>query len=329
MRKWHQVPIGCALFPGENRLVVTFLTGFLLCFVNTQEESGGFEIFYRGRVQRVRDAEASPSKDFRLYIFVDAESHFLLEESGAGGWPWYLRFGRFTGDKGRSSPSLLFTYQQQNYPLELPETSLKNLERLQEGQTWSDHAGSWTVGGAKRIAGRETRRADVVARRGRRSTLWFAQDSGVLIAAEQTVFMGRGDEFRLTMELESLRDAEKTRGDALSSTFALLSELRGELGAVSGGHSPELSARQVRTAAGFVDRLTTAAEGTSIADFTAEMARDLRSQTKRNMDIAAAADRLLGKPLPAFQADRLTGGEFHSSTLDGAVSILHFWTYGR
>lgn len=162
-------------------------------------------------------------------------------------------------------------------------------------QLGEDADGDWVSGqhsyevaeGTKKIKDRECLVVRVSTNNGRKQRLWISTaDNTLLVAAEQQVFMGRGDEFQLKLELESVKPLDAAALAKLQKPFETLVALKSQMNRPDGETKAELNDTQIAAAKKVIDSLQTSAEGTPLAPLAAVISRDVKSQTQRADDVS-------------------------------------------
>ncbi len=198
------------------------------------DDAAAVELRYTGTLAKAaRAADETPVKRFNLYCLVVREADggrklaFVLNERGGGAWSWPERFGSIALDAqfkqvSAGTPRLLYEYEGNPLiiPLPLPVPDYAGLLKL--GAKWTTGKEAWEVGRTQKVQDRNCWQIEVSTNFGRKRTLAIDAESPLVVALEERVFVGQGDEHVLLMQLESLKalDAEQ-----LARTQAVLPAL--------------------------------------------------------------------------------------------------------
>jgi peroxiredoxin len=151
--------------------------------------------------------------------------------------------------------------------------------------------------------------------------------NGTTLRAEADVFMGQGDQFKLTLSRSSTKAMEQDISDKVRELQDELLALQSTLKRSSDAHSRELSVRQIADVAAASDRLTSLASDTPLELLVRQMKLDTDQQQKRQASIANRATELMNTDAPQFLLSLMDGGKLESGNLKGKIVILHFWDY--
>ncbi len=168
----------------------------------------------------------------------------------------------------------------------------------------------------------------VTTNNGRKQQLWVSkEDNTLLVAVEQQVFMGRGEEFLLKMELESAKPVDAATLAKLNKPLKTLLDLKSQINRPEGETKPELTADQIAIAKKSIGSLDQDAEGTPFATLAAVVSRDVKAQTQRTDDVDSLAKKFVNQTAPAFEVTTLDKKTISSKDLAGKIVVLHFWDY--
>jgi len=282
------------------------------------------ELTYTGTVIQVQRGREVPTKSFRLVSVVANRTSFVVEEDGAGGWPWPARFGQVSD---KQVIRLLHEHDGSRYPIPLPDPVFASPDRLKAGESWQASGKSYQVEGTKKINGRSCRQVRVTADRGLVRTIWVDESNHQVVSAEQRFFMGRGDQFKLKMQLDSQKQLSDDESLLTDNTLTALLKLQSSMERSPDEQRPELTAKQTAIVNAQLAALEKLSAETSFADLVVAMRRDVKSQLKRQMEVAGLGKNLVGKAAPSFSLTALTGKEIPATNYKGKPVVLHFWTY--
>lgn len=282
------------------------------------------ELVYTGSVMQIERGREVPTKSFQLVAVVENHTGFVIEEDGAGGWPWPSRFGKISD---KQSASLLHIHDGTRYPVSLPDPVFAFPERLKAGEAWQSDGKSFQVESTKKVQGRICRQVRVTAERGLSRTMWIDESNHQLVSAEQRFFMGRGDQFKLKMQLETQKQLDDDMSLKTDNALSALLKLQASLERSPDEKRPELTAQQASTANAQLRILEKLATETAFGDLVVDIRRDVKSQLKRQADIDGLGKNLVGKAAPGFALTDLKGQAIAAEQFTGKTVVLHFWNY--
>lgn len=297
----------------------------------------GTQLNYRGSVVTAGDEATNTQKAFDLTLWVLASGEggsdvaWLVEENGSGAFPWPARFGRAGLDKsyqttqagpavlfdrgdGESIVNVLFPFFTHTEPL--TATSAFELDKFQYQVERPAKRGETPVW---RIAVKDGF--------GPKRTLWVDQKSPLVLDLEERVVMGRGDEYKLKLELVSRQTLEPAALDKLEAALRAASALTAELKLQQRVAEIAWNPEQVATLKRELPQLAIAAEGTPLDALAKVAARDLELQSGRNDAVAGIQDKFVGKTVADFALRGSSGESLKMEDLKGQVTVLHFWDY--
>ncbi|MBW3541403.1 MAG: redoxin domain-containing protein [Planctomycetes bacterium] len=301
------------------------------------DDAPATELRYRGTLVQVGQDADNAAKTFTVYALVrkaneQRELVFLVEERGGGGWAWPERFGRVQLDQesapqGKERIRLLHTHDGVQYPLELVPPLFEFAGKLEEGSTWIDGKLEYEVVGKAKRQGHDCWQVEASTNFGRNRTLWVESGTGLVVEAKQRVFMGQGDRFDLSLELESVKPLDDDQVQRVNKPVATLLKLQQDLKRKADTTRPELNDEQLKTTLAALDAVAKESAETPFADFAADITRDAREQAQRAGDVGELAKSFVGKPAPKFELQALTGQPLDPAERAGKVVLLHFWKY--
>lgn len=317
----------------------------LVCAIATWiDPSAGFapamQITFRGQVAPLaRNGQPElAEKTFDLtWLAAEAAAdqsrwYWVVQERGRGAWPWAQRYGQIVLGGGHlpmeaTGPALLYDYGQGTSVIPLPLPLLAVDRPLNRDVKWQAGELEYEVVAAKTIEGRQTWQVDVRSNTGRKRTLWLDQQSPLLLAVSERVFMDRGTEFRLHLELvgtDMLADDEfVVAGRDFEALLALRDQLKRPLRSLQ----TPWTAAEMRLLARRLPELSASVRWPLLARLVEGAQRDLEAQQARYDALAALAAAQLGTSAPEFEIEGLDGAQLSRRQLDGDVTVLHFWDY--
>ncbi len=309
--------------------------------ISSYVDAADVEMSYVGTLTPTgRNANSdAPVKRFELYSFLtgfgsdSATLFFLVDEFGGDAWPWPERFGQMQLNtknevvSGRSKIRILHTHAETPYPLELRRPLFEFAERLRAGAQWQVNDDNYEVVADKVVGDFDCWQVRIESKLGRRQMLWVDKENSVVVAAERRLFMGRGDEFLLRMELDTILPVDADRTAAIQKPIATLIELQTEMKRRPDEIRPELNSDQLGIVSGVIDDLQQESVSTRINRLASVIARDIKAQSRRTDNVATLAQRFVGQNLPDFDLKTIDGRSIKRTDLSGHISVLHFWEY--
>ena len=297
----------------------------------------GTELQYAGTLSQQTKNGETEAKSFSLYAltFVDENGKpqiaYQLEEKGGGSWGWPEEFGRLPVTDlavTKSRPiRLLHTFEEQQYSLPVRSPVFEFRDKLELPASWSDGQREYVVTRKRNLKNREGFQVEVSSNIGRSQTLIVESSTGLLLSLDEKVVIGRGDEFRLKMEIQSqklLADLELAKN---RQAFDSLLGIQTGLGRTGEQKVVELTIDQLKSIQKELPRIQKEAEGTAWSRFVAAIARDLQQQQKRLDGVAGLQKKLIGQDAPKWNLKLVDGTTFSSSDAKDKVVVLHFWQY--
>lgn len=294
----------------------------------------GTELQYSGTLTQTKGS-AGESKSISIAVLAipteDGASQLAwsLEERGAGGWTWPERFG-VVAPAGASKTQpirLLHTHDGLPHPIGVRSPLFEFRDKLAADVTWADGRLDYRVTRKRKVKDRDCWQVETSSNLGRSQTLVVDAESGVLVSLDQRVFMGRGDEFQLKLDLQSQKNLSGADLAKTQTAFELLRQLQAMLGRTGEQKVVELTAPQLKSAQEMIARIEPQAEGTMWSKLSAVISRDLQQQQRRLEGAAGLAKKFVGQPAPKSTLKLPDGSAIAASDLQGKVVVLHFWEY--
>lgn len=303
------------------------------------DQGVGVELRYTGALTKAgREADGTAVKRFSLYGALTrdgANAHrlaFVVSERGGGGWSWPERFGSIPLGKDLKPASsavlrLLFEYEGNPIVVSLPCPVFSAAEPLKIGAKWTEGKEAWEVVKKQKIQDRECWQIQASTNFGRKRTLWVDIETPLVVALEERVFVGQGDEHSLTMQLESQKTLdEKQLAHDLQPLEGLL-KLQTDLKRADNEFRAELSDAQLKLAGDALPALQKAADDTPFSALVAAINKDVKSQLQRTDEVGKLAEKFVGKPAPALSLVLTDKKTVDPATLKDKIIVLHFWEY--
>lgn len=306
----------------------------------------GTLLTYRGSLAPRADDGSAPRKAFTLHwAALPATPRgqplaWIVEEEGRSGWSWLNRFGRLElsdpageNDPPAHRPALLYLRSDGRYVVELPGP-LPPLPagELRPGAAWSQDTLAYRVQAPAMRGGRACLPVEVRSPYGHQRTLWIDPQRGLLVAAAETVFLGQGQEHRLTLELQDEQAVPEHELNTLADRFEAWRAFRDRLGWKARDRNPQLSEAQLRALRAALPDLVHSSSSPGMAErwlapLVVAAQADAQDQRQRVAAVAALRQAALGRPLGAVRLKDLSGQALPPQTWTGKVLILHFWEY--
>jgi peroxiredoxin len=257
---------------------------------------------------------------------------WALEETGRGSWLWLDHVGAWqisplVRDDGQSGPSLLYVRADGKSVVPLPAPLFARDGPISEDAAWHEGRLEYRVHGEKKIADRTCWEIEVRSPFGHKRTIFRAKETPLVVAVRETVFIGQGEQHDLVLELVETKQLEAEDLKTIEQAFTEALELRSALERPARSDRGELNDAQLALLRKGLPAVVKTAAKTPLAPILAAAQEDLQSQRGRSAAAAALRDQVLGKSAGVFKLTDLTGKEVTQKTLEGKVTVLHFWPY--
>ena len=299
------------------------------------------QLKYTGTMVPVKEDGNPAVKKFTLTVQPlpgEERLAWTLEESGRGGWSWLDHFGRWTPTRRASEgventdtdigPALLYERSDGKSIVPIIGPHFTAGAKLEEGATWDEDRLEYKVLGEANRAGRDCWEIEVRSPYGHKRTLFVEKASGTLVVAvRETVFIGQGQEHKLSLELAEAKDLTETDAAQTAAALDQWLKLRETLAWKPRGGKTELSSEQIAALKAELPRLLESAAVGPLAQISAAAEADAKGQRNRAGAVAALREAALGKPLGKFALQDTAGKPITEEALAGKVVVLHFWEY--
>ena len=303
------------------------------------DEGAGVELRYSGTLSKIsREAEDAVVK--RVTVFGLAtkaaaggyDLAFVVDERGGGGWAWPERYGELKVNAqlqaaGGRKPRVLHNYEGNLHAIPLVSPIFPFADKLQEKATWQEDKESYEVAGVEKLQDRDCWRVEVATSFGRKRTIWVQQGGPLVVAAEEKVFMGQGNEHSLKLQLESLETRDQAGVTRVQEPLQRLLALQTELKRDTDETRAELTAAQLKLAQEAIGEIERAAADTPVARLASVISRDVKLQLQRFDEVAGLAKKFVGEPTPKFTLTTTDKTPVAMESLKGQIVVLHFWDY--
>lgn len=295
----------------------------------------GAQLSYSGTLTKVERDKSAPVKSFQVIGLVigEAGNQSLLyqveERGGGGGWAWPERFGNLPLSQSGSQAAIQILHTHEGTPNAIPirRPVFEFPERLKTDENWTDGQLEYVVGRQRKLQGRDCWPIEVASANGRHQSLNVDAGSGVIVTAEQRVFMGRGEEFQLRLELTG---EQVLTGDSLSGSRAAglqLVALQTSLARKPDPRNTELLPDQLGKVREQLAALQQAANGTVWSRLVETITRDVQQQGRKQEGLAGLEKKFVGQEVRWSDLALLSGKTLPADELKGKVVVLQLWEY--
>jgi peroxiredoxin len=318
----------------------TLLTLLVVPFLASPfDDAPAVELRYTGALAKAaRGSDESPVKRFSLYCLVSREPSggrqlvYFVSERGGGSLAWPERFGAVTlgtALKPAAADGLRLLYEYEGNPVAvpLPLPAVAYAASLKSGARWTEGKETWEVGRSQKMHERNCREVQVSTSFGRKRTLWVDTDSPVIVALEERVFVGQGDEHLLTMQLESMKPLDADELARQTRALPALLKLQTDLHRGENEIRPELSDPQLKLAGDVLPQLQRDAEDTPLSALVSAVSKDVKNQLQRTDEVSRLAEKFIGHPAPKFTLRLTDKTDVAADSLKDKITVLHFWDY--
>ncbi len=285
---------------------------------------------FSGSLIQPGEGDGEILRRFEADLYSNGVDHFFsVSDDVRTGCPWPDSFG-VTGAAvadDKVQPHLVYNYVGTIYLINLPPLVTNLPANVAPDSTW-EHAGwQMTAVEEQKLDEVSVWIVDARERRGRQQKLTIEASSGIIVKAEADVFMGQGDQFRLTLARSSSQPMDSAVSTQLSELKGQLLSLQSALKRRPDSHGYELSQRQVDDVLAGIEQTTRLAKGTPLEDLVRRMRTDAEQQQKRLASAASRANELMNSDAPSFVLNLVSGTKLDSTSLKGKTVVLHFWDY--
>jgi len=307
------------------------LAAMLFAAVPTQ-----VEWYYTGTLQRaeLRGNDTPSSKKFAVSLVAIKHNGedalvYLTDDRDDGAWAWPERFGTITLPTVKASPMRIrHKFDGNLYPIPLRHPVFEFPQALAGGEgEWTEGRDRYSRLGGKKIGDRDCTILEVTLDRARRQTLTVETSTGMLVQLQERLFLGRGDAFDLTLNLEDVKSLDNNTAERTAQTAASLLALQSQLARTGEARPADLSREQVEATLAALPELKKTSPGTFWARFVESIERDLSQQSRRLDGVAGLAQKFVGQPATLTDLRLITGSTVTAKELAGHTTVLHFWDY--
>ncbi|MFM8253559.1 MAG: TlpA family protein disulfide reductase [Planctomycetota bacterium] len=309
----------------------------LLSLVTPVVDAGSV-LTFRGQMVAVKGAADDSRKSFELTLLVaktdrdGAEVYWTVEEQGHGSWSWPDRVGKLSLDARWQGgdvpgPSLLYDRGDGKSVVPIPLPFLTANSPLQKDFTWEQGKLEHKVVSAEPRGDRSSWKVEARNAYGVRRTTWVDQQSPVVLATRERVFIGQGQEHELKLELTDVRALS---GDSLTETitgFSTLITLVEKLQRAPRSPQTEWNEEQLTALRAEQPLLAKLVKLPLLTTVARAAEQDTSNQKNRSGAVASLRDKALANSALALKLTGVAGAEFDSTANPGKITVLHFWEY--
>ncbi len=303
----------------------------------------GTQLTYAGTMVGVKEDGNPAVKKFNLTLVATGRAGdatqlvWTLDEAGRGNWMWLDHFGQWTltptrgvgeGDDSTSvGPALLYERAEGKsiVPLLPPHIALP--ETLAKDTTWTVGPLTHRVVGEGAKAGRICWEIDVRSPYGHKRTVWIDKDSSLVVAVNETVFIGQGEEHKLQFELTESKKLTADDWSKIIDSYIAWKDLRASIEWQPRSRREELTTEQLAKLKAELPKIVESAAAGPFAAIAEAAQADATGQKNRAGAVAALKAAILGKPLGELKLTDIAGKELPTADWKDKVVVLHFWSY--
>ncbi len=285
---------------------------------------------FTGSLIQPGDDDGDILRRFEVQLLTTNQTCFFhVIDDARHGCPWPDSFGSTGPAAGTDTvqPHLVYEHDGHAYLIALPPFVVALPADVESDATWEQAGWQMTAIEQRSVNDVPAWIVESRERRGRQQTLTVDAATGMTLRAEADVFVGQGDQFKLTLARASGKLLEPDASDKVIELQHELLVLQTVLKRRPDAHLSELSARQIADVVAASDRLTVLATGTPLEMLVRKIEADVEQQQKRLASTAGLATKLMNTDAPQFVLSLMDGGKLESESLQGKTVILHFWDY--
>jgi hypothetical protein len=297
----------------------------------------GTQLSYRGTVEAQAADSTQGPKTFDLTLWVTSKSEngadvfWLVDERANGEFPWPARFGRIALDatwrSASAGPALLYDRGEGRSVVHVLLPFLVTAEPLKAGNEFQEGNLSFHVDKAAKAGERAVWQLSVRDPFGPKRTLMVDQQGPLVLAMTERVIMGRGEEYRLSLEFVDSQQLTAEQLEALRGTIERLTAVRDKLNLPAESQEIDWNPDQLELLEKQLPPLVALAAGTGLSKLAAAAQRDLELQAGRNDALAGLRAKFDGRTVEDFSVRGLGNDSLAQADLKDQVTILHFWDY--
>lgn len=298
----------------------------------------GTALVYRGTLIAQKGDPVDSKKSFEVAWVIGrsddagAGLFWTLTEQGRGAWAWPDRVGRWELDgKGQGAgtgPALLYERSDGKSVIGLAAPVLSaDGGPLQKDQAWQHERLDYQVVARQTLGERPVWRVEARNALGVRRTYWVDVDRPIVRSYRERVFIGQGLEFEMVVELADERRLDEGAATAAVGGFEKLLKLRDDLVYPGRAARIEWNDKQLDTLKAFVAELPAIKQVELLGPVAQAVDQDVKNQKGRAGAVASLREKAVGRAAGQWKLDAMRGAAFDSASLQGKVTVLHFWEY--
>ena len=295
----------------------------------------GTELQYAGTLTPQSRTAAGEPKSIALTVLAvptndgGSQLAWSLEERGAGGWTWPERFGVVAPPGAQNSQAIriLHTHDGLPHPIGIRSPLFEFQDKLSADSSWEDGRLEYRVTRKRKVKDRDCWQVETTSNLGKSQTIVVDAGTGIVLSVDQRVFMGRGDEFQLKLELQSQKTLAAAELGQAQTALNSLRDLQASLGRTGEQKIVELTESQLKAAQGMIRKIEQQSDGTMWSKLAAVIQKDLQQQQRRLEGVAGLGRKFVGQPAPKVTLKLPGGSTIPAADLQGKVVVLHFWEY--
>ncbi len=308
----------------------------LFLSLTTCQLSAEQKYHYTGQLERIeRGGSRTQLKEFSVNCVVasdDKSSAFYhLDETGSK-LPWIERFGKTSKQDqilSKRGVAIGYRHLDRNYVLPVALPYFANFDKLEVGAAWKNDQGEFRVTGEKTVNDLKCWEVKATTGIARHHQLYVRQDSPIVEAGTQTVFMGSGDRFQMTFRLDQTDSETNETSPDLAAAIKYLLEMKTTAARSEHERFEPLSPENVKEIAKSRIELLAVCHETFLHSFAKEVDNNLTTVLSRKDRVDSLADSMLKNASPKFTLQTLQSKSISSSSLLGKTVVLHFWDYAN
>ncbi|MEW4487775.1 TlpA disulfide reductase family protein [Thalassoglobus sp. JC818] len=162
----------------------------------------------------------------------------------------------------------------------------------------------------------------------RRHHFIVRKSNGIIEEANQTAFLGQGDRFRIDIKRDSSSEERTQVQEPLTRLSEIVSQMRSATNSLQNiDDVSKMTMPQLQQVIPFSESMKIAAANTPFEKIVDEISTELHSVQSRREHSERLAETLLGTTPGPFTLLRLDGTKIPSDSLEGTITVLHFWNY--
>jgi hypothetical protein len=256
------------------------------------------------------------------------QAHSLVQEASAA-LPWSEQFSSQTtaADPVRWNTAIGYRHDDRLELLTVMGPLLSVPAEAAPGTRWESGNASFEITAQRQVQGHECWVVECVTGPARRHELIVRQDLPLVQQLKQTIFLGQGERFELTLEVASEKQLPAAEASAAAGFAEQFRDLSLQLNRNPDDRLAELNAAQLTLVQERLAELKKAGEQADWGPFVERIGLDVATRMQRADQVAELASMFVGQAAPDFRLIQLNGREVPKEAFRDQVLILHFWGY--